>query len=209
MSTLTLTTELEAVNIMLGTIGEAPINTLTVSGLADAATAQTILNEVSRAVQNKRFSFNSETEYPLVPDNNGNIILPTNTLFVDTSVSNADVDVIWRGGKLYDRYNHTFTFTKTLKVDITFFLAFEDMPEYARHYVAIRAARIFQARILGADTIQKFTEEDELMAWTDFMSAESDAADDNILSGSYGPASVLQRDIATGSILIGSTITTY
>ncbi len=209
MSDLTPTTELEAVNTMLATIGEAPINSLTVSGLADAATAKSILNEVSRAVQNKRLSFNSEEEYPLVPDKNGYIVIPDNALFVDTSASCADVDAVWRGGKLYDRYNHTFVFTKTLKVDITFFLAFEDMPEYARHYIAIRAARIFQARVLGAESIQKFTEEDEVQALTDFQSAEADAADFNILSGSYGPASVLNRDIAQGSILLGSAITTY
>ena len=46
----TPTTELEAVNIMLSTIGEAPVNNLD-SGLVDAETAETILKNVSRDVQ--------------------------------------------------------------------------------------------------------------------------------------------------------------
>ena len=46
----TPTTKLEAVNTMLSTIGEAPVNNLS-SGLVDAETAETILNNVSRSVQ--------------------------------------------------------------------------------------------------------------------------------------------------------------
>jgi hypothetical protein len=209
MSTQTATTELEAINIMLGTIGESPINSLEVSGLADAATAMNILNEVSRAAQTKRLSFNTETEYPIAPDTNGNILLPPNTLHADTSVSNADVDVVQRGNKLYDKYNHTFIFTKTLKLDITFFLPFEQMPEAARHYVNIRAARIFQARILGSETVHKFTVQDENSAWAELAQTEADAADYNILSGSYGVARVLDRRPDSGSILLGQTITTF
>ena len=44
------TTELEAVNIMLSSIGEAPVNSLS-SGLVDAELAQTTLHNVSREVQ--------------------------------------------------------------------------------------------------------------------------------------------------------------
>ena len=46
----TPTTQLQAVNSMLSTIGEAPVNSLS-SGLVDAETAETVLNEVSRDVQ--------------------------------------------------------------------------------------------------------------------------------------------------------------
>ena len=60
----TPTTELEAVNIMLSTIGEAPVNNLD-SGLVDAETAETILKNVSRDVQSHGWNFNSEPDYTL------------------------------------------------------------------------------------------------------------------------------------------------
>ena len=53
------TTELEAVNIMLSSIGEAPVNSLS-SGLVDAELAQTTLHNVSREVQAAGWSFNTE-----------------------------------------------------------------------------------------------------------------------------------------------------
>mgnify|MGYP001400660828 CR=1 FL=1 len=56
---LTATTKLEAVNLMLSTIGEAPVNSLT-SGLVDAELAETILASVSKAVQSEGWNFNTE-----------------------------------------------------------------------------------------------------------------------------------------------------
>ena len=44
---LTATTKLEAVNTLLSSIGEAPVNSLT-SGLVDAELAETILDSTSR-----------------------------------------------------------------------------------------------------------------------------------------------------------------
>ena len=53
---LSATTKLEAVNIMLSTIGENPVNSLT-SGLVDAELAETILGSVSKAVQSEGWNF--------------------------------------------------------------------------------------------------------------------------------------------------------
>ena len=52
MKTLAQTTELDAVNIMLNTIGESPVNSLD-DGLpvADAAIARSVLREVTIDVQ--------------------------------------------------------------------------------------------------------------------------------------------------------------
>jgi hypothetical protein len=60
MATLTYTptTRLEAVNLMLSVIDEAPIHTLEVSGLADADVAQQILHEKLRSLQTRRWNFN-------------------------------------------------------------------------------------------------------------------------------------------------------
>lgn len=195
MATLDQTpmTRLDAVNLMLSTIDESPINTLEVTGLADADVAQQILHEVLRALQTRRWNFNSEYEYVLSLDVNGNILIPPNALFVDVSDIEGDVDVTTRGNKLYDRKNHTFVFTKSLRCDILFFLPFEELPESARYFASVAAAHKFQGRIQGSDTAYHFTKDTVNEAWAILNEAEGEEDDANILSGSYGVAAVLDR----------------
>lgn len=64
---LTPTTELEAVNQMLATIMEAPINTLLGAESLDAQRAITTLAEVSRDLQQTGWNFNTEVAFPLLP----------------------------------------------------------------------------------------------------------------------------------------------
>lgn len=184
MATLAPTTELEAVNTLLGTIGEAPVSTLVGVQAADVLMAQAVLLEVSRAVQSLGWHCNTEEEFPLVPDENNNLQFPTNALHLDPSVvryAQGEYDLVQRGGKLYDRLNHTFEFDTTIYVDITFLLAFEDLPEAFRRYITIKAARIFADRAVGAETMHTYTLRDEQEAWVALKHAESDTADLNIL----------------------------
>ena len=51
MSITAATTELEAINIMLAAIGEAPVNKLTGTLPVDVKIAQNLLNEQSKSVQ--------------------------------------------------------------------------------------------------------------------------------------------------------------
>ena len=67
-------TELEAVNVLLTTIGEAPVNTLTGKQTTDVAIAQQVLNEVNREVQSRGWHFNTEYDVELIPDTSNNIL---------------------------------------------------------------------------------------------------------------------------------------
>ena len=58
---ITPTTELQAVNIMLSVIGEAPINTLAGSTTTDVSIAINLLNETSLSVQSMGWNFNTHT----------------------------------------------------------------------------------------------------------------------------------------------------
>ena len=84
---LTPTTELEAVNTMLNTIGEAPVNTLVNMTSVDALAALSVLQNVNRGVQVEGWFFNSEYDYPLVPDLDGNLPLPTNLMSLTLQMS--------------------------------------------------------------------------------------------------------------------------
>lgn len=54
---LTCTTELEAVNALLGAVGETPVNTLEDLGFTDAAIALSVLRSKSRETQSKGWYF--------------------------------------------------------------------------------------------------------------------------------------------------------
>ncbi|QDB71020.1 tail tubular protein A [Bordetella phage vB_BbrP_BB8] len=191
---VTPTTELEAVNLMLDVIGESPISSLNDSAVVDAVKAKAVLSEVSRAVQQKGWHFNTEKDYELVPTVfEKEIQLPGNFLRVDTVGPDKATDVVQRGNRLYDRRKHTYKFDKSLKVDMVVLLPFEELPEAARYYIAVRAARVFQARTVGSESLYQFTAEDERLALVDLKKAEGVTGDHNMFTGSWSVAKMLNR----------------
>lgn len=181
-TTLAPTTELEVVNQMLGTIMEAPINSLLGVESLDAQKAIGILAEESRALQQTGWNFNTEVAYPLAQDAfTGEITLPLNCLSVDASPE-VPLDLIQRGNRLYDRGNHTYVIGKTVKVDMTILLPFNDLPEVARRYIAVKSCRVFQKRQVGSTTLDAFTQEDENTAMRAFKRVMGSTADHNIFN---------------------------
>jgi Tail tubular protein len=182
-ATLSGTTELDAVNQMLGTIGEAPVNTLVGVTSLDTSIAINTLAEVSRDVQSKGHHFNTDKALKLQPGAfTGEIEVPINCVDIDTTGPDADVDVILRGRRLYDRVNHTFKFTQPLTVDMVVLLQFNDLPETARRYIAVRACRLFQKRQVGSTTLEAFTKDDEREAMNSFKRSLGRNADHNIFN---------------------------
>lgn len=194
MNFLTPTTELEAINQMLSVIGESPVNTVEDTGIIDAVVARQILNQSSRDTQVVGWHWNTEIDFPLTQSfPEGELLLPPNTLKVDTTGADESLDLVQRGNRLYDRKNHTFAVKKDVLVEIVLFLPFDELPEAARSYIAMRAARVFQERMVGSDTLWRFNANDELKAWSTLQNAEAEAQDMNILSESPSVAAVLNR----------------
>lgn len=187
-------TELEAVNVLLAVIGESPINTLNSPAVADAVLAQATLSEVSRAVQTPGWHFNIEEGFTLTPTLfEKEIQLPANCLRVSPSGADRGADVTQRGSRLYDRQKHTYKFDKSLTVDMVVLLPFEELPEAARYYITVRAARVFQARTVGSEALYQFTAQDEAMALSSLKTAEGITGDYNMLTDSWSVAKILQR----------------
>ena len=194
---LTPTTELEAVNTMLSTIGESPVNSLGVTGVVDAVTAKTILGSVNRDVQSDSWSFNTDKAFPLLVEAFAPfyILVPSTALQVDAAGNDKGLDVVVRGTKLYDRTTHTYSFTDRTKVecDITWLLPFDELPEAARRYITIRAARIFQDRVVGSDLLHSFNAQDEQSARWRLKKHENKTADRNFLTGNYSVGRIIDR----------------
>lgn len=194
MSDTTKTTRLDAINTMLGAIGEAPVETLEGSIPVDVQTAKAVLEEVLKEVLSQGWHFNTEHDYPLTRTSEGKIIVPSNAVHVDLDdyVYGMDYDVIIRGQYLYDRKNHTYIFNKDLDVTIIQLFDFEELPELVRNYIKLRAARVFQGRILGSDIAAREASVGEIMALV-AMKQDEDAQADRTVFDNYSVARVLDR----------------
>jgi hypothetical protein len=192
---LLATTKLEAINTLLGAIGEAPVNSVN-SGLVDAETAEKIIDETSREVQSQGWSFNTDFERSFTPDGTNQFPLPTNILRIEMAEQRTRTfDVVARGHKIYDRVNSTFYFAPSvtsIKMNVVVYLDFEDLPEAARRYITIRSARIFQDRVVGSNELHAFQQRDELVALVELKDADSNVNDNNIFDN-YGVSSILDR----------------
>lgn len=178
---MTPNSKLEAVNIMLSSIGEAPVNRLS-SGLVEAETAETILSQTSRSVQAEGWHFNRETNVEIAPDLSGEIVLASNTIRADmmNNTTQTDMDLIQRGGKMYDRLNHTFKINKGVKLDVVYELDFEDLPAVARRYITVKAGRILQDYVVGSPDMHTIHNEDVMAALIELKDFENETSDYNI-----------------------------
>tara|TARA_R100001463_G_scaffold40438_1_gene85808 strand:+ start:1222 stop:1854 length:633 start_codon:yes stop_codon:yes gene_type:complete len=206
MATLQPTTKLEAVNVMLTSIGEAPVNSL-ISGLEDAELAETILESVNKETQSRGWIFNTDLKLSLSPNTDNQIVLPDNYLRVDTrgTLRSSSKDIVERGRKLYDRIGNSFTFTDAVTVDVVILLDFTDIPEVARRYITIRSARIFQDRVLSSTNIHGFQLQDEQQAYIELQDYHAETADFNIFDN-YDTFAPLDRNIY-GEHYITNTLT--
>ena len=185
MATITTrTTQLECINTMLSTIGEAPVNSLSGVLPLDASTAVNILNEVNREVQSAGWKFNTSWKVSLNRDVNNKLVVGADVLHIEFNhlrESKSSYDPVLRGNYLYNLAGETYTWTKDFEyVTVFYLLDFENIPEQARRYITIRASRIYHDRTLGSQSIHKFSIQDELGALALLKQTESDTADHNI-----------------------------
>jgi len=201
--TVAATTELECINIMLAAIGEAPVNSLTGTVPVDVRMAQSTLTEVNKQVQSEGWSFNTEIDVTLTRNASNNVVLGTDVLRVDAQThDHPSIDAIQRGLKLYDRKNNTFIFDEDLKCTVVYFRSFDELPEQARSYMTIKAARIFVDRLVSDQSLRTYTQEDEIRARSVLMETDLSNADHNMLIGdpaisdaisTFSPIDVLNR----------------
>jgi hypothetical protein len=170
-------TELEAVNIILSSVGEDP---------------EALLNEVSREIQERGWHFNTENDYEFSIDADGYVTLPANVAQFDLPRGDSR-DVVMRGRRLYDRTNRTYEFSgETITGTVIWLLEWDELPPAARRYFAMEAAHRYQKRWFGSETLVGFTQDDLRKAQRLFISQESLQADYTIFDN-YDVARTLDR----------------
>lgn len=164
-------TELQAVNEILASVGQAPVtaidtetitdqngNQVTVVSNPEVAIVYDTLLEVSREVQAEGWTFNKEFNYPFIPDNDGKIAWPNNVIQLDLSddpryVAYRESDTVKRNGVLYDRRNHTDVWEKKVYCDVVWMFDWEDLPSPIQDYITARAAVVASSRLVS-DALQ-------------------------------------------------------
>ena len=204
-------TELDAVNSILMSVGESPVNTLTVQS-PEVILAQKTLRQVCREVLSEGWKFNTETEYPVTLDSNNHCIVPNNVLQIDLNHFKHlnDFDVVKKSDsgtmKLYDLYEHRYNFENTseskLYCDIIWMIDFEDIPQVFKDYVAVRASRIAATRMTSEPKNAEVLSTDEALARALVVEYDANQADYNIFNDQqnrtnpasvYRPYQVLKR----------------
>jgi hypothetical protein len=174
---LTKTTKLQAINTMLSTVGEPPVNSLSAQR-ADSLIAQNILDEISREVLTYGWQFNTDEDVVMTPDTGtGFIYISDKIVRVDMDRSYSNYDIVVRGNRLYNRKTNSYVFTESIKVIQIYLMEFEEMPETAKRYISIRSARVFQDRMVGSEKNNAFTLRDEVAALAAMTEYENEVGD--------------------------------
>ena len=185
MSTqITTTTELQAINRILSTIGEAPVNNIEGNTSVDVSVAKNILDETSVSLQSQGWAFNTQYDYTLNISTDKKVPLPSNTAYLDAADSyKYEYKYTIRDGHLYDIKNNTNLFDSVVPVTIVLIQQFEDIPQYARDYIVAKSARRFASRYLGSTELVKLLESDEQEAFLNFKQLDTASDDLNMLTG--------------------------
>lgn len=194
-----MTYKLKAVNRCLRAIGEAPVNSLT-SGVADAETAASIIEETTEEVLSAGWHCNTSFNVRLVPDLDKKIIVPATAIKVDTTGAFARINVTVAVDpndnltKLFNISDQSFDFTAPVLVDIVHNLPIDHLPFTLQNYIAAKSARIFQTSTMGSVALDSFTAREEQEAWVKLQDAEAEAEDSNIFRDNPYLASIVSRN---------------
>ena len=174
--------ELPAVNEILASVGQAPVTTLDQTNPDVAIAYDTLLN-VSREVQSEGWTFNTEEDYLMTPDENGEIVIANNILQIDLhDDKDNSYESIRRSGKLYEKINHTYDWTTltgwdTVRCDIVWFFDWVDLPRPIQDYIVARAAAIVSSRIVGDPQQFQMLSQKEIQARSNAMEYETRQGD--------------------------------
>ena len=181
-ATYAASTELDAVNQILSSVGQAPVTTRDLQN-PEVAIVLTTLREVNKQVQAEGWNYNVERGYEFTPDSTTkHIAYPTNVLQLDTSKfkHRDDFDPVRRDGKFYDRLKHTYEWDNAIEADVTWLFEFEDVPPAIQLYITARAARLAANKMVGDTTLFQLLQEQELQTRAAALEYDCNQADYSI-----------------------------
>ena len=175
--------KLNMINDSLLAIGEVPflegtiVDTLPIG--TDGETAKRIIESTMVETQSRGWYFNTDYNFKLVPDVNGFITMPPNTLRLDFGKTEGNRYTL-KNGSIYDYQNQTFIIDRPILCDVVWLVDYEDLPPEAYEYISLRSARKFQQKVIGSAETSRFTEIDEQDSYVNLQRRQLQSQDYNI-----------------------------
>ena len=200
-----VSTELDAVNQILSSVGQAPVTTLDMQNPETYTVLQT-LRDVNRQLQSEGWTFNTEYRVKFEPDSDNKISIPYNVLQMDANPykHNNKYHMVRKDGKLYDTFWHRrlnakeFEFTEDIYCDVVYFYRFNDLPYAFQAHITAKAARIVATKLVGSQELVQLLAIDEQTTREALMEYETQQGDYSFFGGtnytsSYQPFQALNR----------------
>ena len=177
-------------NSILGSIGQAPITSLTHNppdpdplANPEISFVKNILDEVNKDVQSTGWAFNTETKVLKSPDSSGHFVIPSNAIMYDISDGQIDrrTDVVKRDGKLFDKVNQTDVFTSDYYIDSIVLLPFTDVPPPIQRYIIARASMKAATQLVSNADLVKLLRVEEQQARANAMNYETEQGDNSFM----------------------------
>ena len=166
-------TELDAVNNIIGTLGEAPIDTLEDLTNVDAINALRILQEVSRIEQARGWSFNLIENFVLNPDENDNNRIPWNDRYLFLK-GEEGTKLVRYGKHMKDLVRNSDYFPQPIRATVILLIPFEELPDPMRTYIVAKAGFMFQSAYYGDEGMTTVINMQVQDAWQHLMDYEMD-----------------------------------
>ena len=203
--------ELSAVNQILGAIGQSPVTALEYTN-PEISYCYQLLQECTRDVQNEGWVFNKELRVQFTPDaTTHEIEITDDILLLDVSGDfvNRGTDVIQKDGKLYDKIQHTFEFTRAnnlvdrdghIYLDVTYRYKYDDLPQVFKRYVIAKAQVRAAIQLVSNQALMQMLQQQEAMSRASCIEYECNQGDYTMMSWPdgtsyipYSPFRTLQR----------------
>lgn len=184
-----LTDVLAAVNTLIISMGETPVQTIDPPPTADVDKALAHLAFVDKAVQLAGYGWNTESDIILLIDGNGKVPVPSNLLALTSAYYPKGSPyqthkVVRRNGFMYDATDHTPIFTIAPHIDAILRLPWVDLPESARQVITLRACQRFQAADQARQAVLQVNARDVQEAQIMLEREDAQGERYNILKGS-------------------------
>ena len=151
-TTISIDTELSAVNSILGAIGQAPITALNTQTTSTSDSSQisenpeiamiyNLLRDANVDTQSEGWHFNTEYHVKFKPNSDKKIAIGDDILSMDLHDNQArrHHNLVRRNGFIYDKIDHTDEFDGDLDLDVVKLYNFEDLPIVFRRFITYRA----------------------------------------------------------------------
>lgn len=152
-------TLLDAVNRILISTGELPVEALEENPITEVALAISHINMACREVQLAGWYFNSEY-VKLIPDDEGRIKLPFDTL----SVKDLPLGFVYHTAGIYDTLKGSYIVSLPVWATVISLLPLEKLPETFALWVTLRAAKKYQDNAITSAELKSNLEREELEA---------------------------------------------